>query len=60
MTDTSGTSNDPTPGPNEGGAGVHRPDQKGADRPSETPAKPATGGDGASGGGGSDGFGTGT
>lgn len=41
-------------------AGVKRPDQGGADRPGEALEGPASGGEGAAGAGGSDGFGTGT
>lgn len=59
MTDTS------TPRPDENGpddgnvAGVERPDQ-GTNQPGQAQESPASGGEGAAGAGGSDGFGTGT
>jgi len=58
MTDT------PTPRPEKDGledaaAGVRRPDQGGEARPGQTPARPASGGEGSAGAGGPDGFGTG-
>ena len=56
------TSNDPIPQPDESatGTGIKRPDQGGANHPAENNPAPATGGDGASGAGGPDGFGTGS
>lgn len=42
------------------GAGGRRPDQGGTDHPGQTPEGPASGGEGAAGAGGADGFGTGT
>jgi hypothetical protein len=57
MTDTN------TPNPLEDdettGVGVKRPDQ-GSSTPGQDPAAPASGGEGAAGAGGPDGFGTGT
>lgn len=45
---------------NDTGAGVRRPDQGGTNQPGQTTEGPASGGEGAAGAGGSDGFGTGT
>lgn len=60
MTDTN------TPRPDENGAdddsraGVRRPDQGGTDQPGQAEKSPASGGEGAAGAGGPEGFGTGT
>ena len=56
MTDTNNT---PTPKDDDTDTGVKRPDQGGTRQLGQDPAKPATGGEGAAGAGGSDGFGTG-
>jgi len=42
------------------GSGVRRPDQGGTNQPGQTREGPASGGEGAAGAGGSDGFGTGS
>jgi hypothetical protein len=60
MTDTSTPRPDENGVDDETGAGVRRPDQGGADQPGQTPERPASGGEGAAGAGGPDGFGTGT
>jgi hypothetical protein len=61
MTDTNpnpGTSKD---GQQDGsGSGAPRPDQGGTNQPGQKPQEPATGGEGAAGAGGPNGFGTGT
>lgn len=43
-----------------GGSGVKRPDQGGTNQPGQDVEGPASGGEGAAGAGGPDGFGTGT
>lgn len=58
MTDTHQTP-DASPESDTDGVGVRRPDQGGSDKPGQAPQGPASGGDGAAGAGGPNGFGTG-
>ena len=52
---------DPTsPDDPDTGVGTKRPDQGGTNQPGQEKGAPATGGEGAAGAGGPDGFGTGT
>lgn len=60
MTDTNAPSPDENGPDDDLGAGVRRPDQGGTNQPGQTPKGPASGGEGAAGAGGPDGFGTGT
>jgi len=60
MTDTNTPRPDENGPDDDTGAGVRRPDQGGTDQPGQTPEGSATGGEGAAGAGGPDGFGTGT
>lgn len=60
MTDTNSNPGADKDAPQDGsGQGVARPDQGGTNQPGQKPAAPATGGEGAAGGGGPKGFGTG-
>ena len=60
MTDTNSTPEDDKATNPDKGAGVKRPDQGGTNQPGQQVEGPASGGDGAAGAGGPDGFGTGT
>lgn len=60
MTDTNTIPDNGKDAPQDGsGSGVVRPDQGGTNQPGQKPGAPATGGEGAAGAGGPDGFGTG-
>lgn len=60
MTDTNTPPIDEDAPETGSGTGVERPDEGGASRPGQTPERPASGGEGAEGAGGPDGFGTGS
>lgn len=60
MTDTSKSPNNVEDLDPALGAGVKRPDQGGSNQPGQDVEGPASGGEGAAGAGGSEGFGTGT
>ncbi|RZJ02096.1 MAG: hypothetical protein EON90_00430 [Brevundimonas sp.] len=60
MTDPTKPQVDKEPDPSGSGAGVQRPDQGGTNQPGQKREGPASGGEGAAGAGGSDGFGTGS
>lgn len=60
MTDTDSPKPEKHGGQSASGTGVQRPDQGGTSQPAQSPEGPASGGDGAAGAGGGDGFGTGS
>lgn len=60
MTDISSPHPDENGPDDDRAAGVRRPDQGGTNQPGQSQGKPASGGEGAAGAGGPDGFGTGT
>ena len=60
MTDTNTPRPDENSSDDDGGAGVRRADQGRTNQPGQTSEGPASGGEGAAGAGGPDGFGTGT
>lgn len=59
MTDTTSPRPEENGPDDDSGVGVRHPDQGGTAQPGQTPKDPASGGEGAAGAGGPDGFGTG-